>query len=67
MQATLLMEAAMRHTGANPTRFSFRGVHPMFDGALALQAEADGAQALKLCTVALEGHQGLQARFEWET
>lgn len=66
MQATLLMEAAMRHTGVAPTRFSFRGVHPMFDGHLHLQAEADGATALKLCTVAPEGHQGLQARFEWE-
>lgn len=66
MQATLLMEAAMRHTGATPTRFSFRGVHPMFDGHLHLQAEADGATALSLCTVATEGHQGLQARFEWE-
>ncbi|TQM94050.1 FAS1-like dehydratase domain-containing protein [Roseinatronobacter monicus] len=66
MQATLLMEAAMRHTGATPTRFSFRGVHPMFDGHLHLQAEADGPTALRLCTVAPEGHQGLQARFEWE-
>ena len=66
MQATLLMEAAMRHTGHAPTRFSFRGVHPMFDGHLHLQAEADGRAALKLCTVAEEGHQGLQARFEWE-
>jgi 3-methylfumaryl-CoA hydratase len=66
MQATLLMEAAMRHTGAMPARFSFRGVHPMFDGHLRLQAEADGPNALKLCTVAPAGHQGLQARFEWE-
>ncbi|TVS03368.1 MAG: acyl dehydratase [Rhodobacteraceae bacterium] len=66
MQATLLMEAAMRHTGQTPTRFSFRGVHPMFDGHLDLQAERDGECALKLCTAAAEGHQGLQARFEWE-
>jgi 3-methylfumaryl-CoA hydratase len=66
MQATLLMEAAMRHTGRAPTRFSFRGVHPMFDGTLRLQAEADGVHALKLCTVAPGGHQGLQARFERE-
>ncbi|MFN3970234.1 MAG: MaoC family dehydratase N-terminal domain-containing protein [Gemmobacter sp.] len=66
MQATLLMEAAMRHTGHAPARFSFRGVHPMFDGRVRLMAEADGAAALKLCTVAEAGHQGLQARFEWE-
>lgn len=65
MQATLLMEAAMRHTGRMPARFSFRGVHPMFDGSLRLMAQAEGA-ALALCTVAEQGHQGLQARFEWE-
>ena len=65
MQASLLMEAAMRHTGRAPARFSFRGVHPMFDGSLRLMAQAEGA-ALALCTVAAQGHQGLQARFEWE-
>lgn len=66
MQATLLMEAAMRHTGRAPARFSFRGVHPMFDGRLRLMAAADGPAALALCTVAPAGHQGLQARFSWE-
>ena len=66
LQATLLMEAATRHTGRTPARFSFRGVYPIFDGTLSLQATADGATALKLCTVAEAGHQGLQARFEWE-
>ena len=66
MQATLLMEAAIRHTGHRPARFSFRGVHPMFDGQLSLQAQYDGPAALKLCTVAETGHQGLQARFEWK-
>jgi 3-methylfumaryl-CoA hydratase len=66
MQATLLMEAAIRHTGRAPARFSFRGVHPMFDGHLRLQAEQAEPRTLTLCTVAPEGHQGLQARFEWE-
>ena len=66
MQATLLMEAAIRHTGRTPARFSFRGVHPMFDGHLRLQAEQAEPRTLTLCTVAPEGHQGLQARFEWE-
>jgi len=65
MQATLLMEAAIRHTGRLPVRFSFRGVHPMFDGSLRVMAQAEGG-ALALCTVAEQGHQGLQARFEWE-
>lgn len=66
MQATLLMEAAIRHSGRAPARFSFRGVHPMFDGPLRLMAEAGENGVLTLCTVAPEGHQGLQARFEPE-
>lgn len=65
MQATLLIEAAMRRSGRAPCRFSFRGVHPMFDGSMRLMAVADGAQALSLCTVAPHGHQGLQAHFSW--
>ncbi|HMO09002.1 MAG TPA: acyl dehydratase [Paracoccaceae bacterium] len=65
LQATLLMEAAVRHTGRAPARFSFRGVHPMFDGHLHLMAVAEGGGALALCTVASAGHQGLQASFEW--
>lgn len=66
MQATLLMEAAARHTGRAPARFSFRGVHPVFDGTLQVMAVPDGPRVLNLCTVAPAGHQGLQARFEWE-
>lgn len=66
MQATLLMDAATRHTGKPPRRFDYRGVHPMFDGMLRLVAVADGPRALSLCTVAEAGHQGMQARFEWE-
>jgi 3-methylfumaryl-CoA hydratase len=38
----------------------------MFDGHLRLQAEQAEPRTLTLCTVAPEGHQGLQARFEWE-
>ncbi len=76
MQATLLMEAAMRHSGRAPSHFSYRGVHPLFDGPLRLQATTvEGApRALALCTVAGgavaggtdQDHQGMQARFEWE-
>lgn len=66
MQATLLIEAARRHSARAPRHFAFRGVHPMFDGSLRLLAIADGPSALSLCTVAPAGHQGLQARFEWE-
>lgn len=66
LQATLLIEAALRHSGRAPLHFAFRGVHPMFDGSLRLMAIADEATALSLCTVAPAGHQGLQARFDWE-
>lgn len=66
MQATLLIEAAMRHTGRWPLRYSYRGVHPVFEGPLRLMAEATGATSLNLCTVAPEGHQGMQAHFEFE-
>jgi 3-methylfumaryl-CoA hydratase len=65
LQASLLMEAACRHTGQAPLRFRFRGVHPVFDGPLRLTAVTEGT-ALALCTVTPEGHQGLQARFEWK-
>jgi len=66
MQATLLMEAAIRHTGRAPARFSFRGVHPLFLGdGLRLMAEPGAAPgALTLATVAAAGHRCLQAEFE---
>lgn len=65
MQATLLMEAAVRHTGRPPRRFRFRGIHPLFlgDGLRLMAAGGDGG-ALSLCTVADAGHQCLQATFE---
>lgn len=67
MQATMVMEAARRHTGCKPHKFSFRGVHPMFhdqDLRLTGQRCADG-KSIKLVTAAPSGHQGLQARMEW--
>lgn len=67
MQATLLLEAAIRHTGRRPARFEFRGVHPMFAGeSLRLTGVPDGSGAMRLATVAPAGHQGFQARVEWE-
>ncbi|WP_074221625.1 MaoC family dehydratase N-terminal domain-containing protein [Rhodovulum sp. ES.010] len=65
MQATLLMEAGLRHTGGAPRAFRFRGVHPMFadeDMRLLGTRGADGA--LELCTATPSGHQCLQARLE---
>lgn len=66
MQATLLMGVAVRHRGTTPGRFSFRGVHPMFDFHDMRLVGVDDGEALDLCTVATdEEHQGLQARAEW--
>jgi len=68
MQATLLIEAACRHTGQSPLRFRFKGVHPMFhDQDMALVGTRDaGAAAIDLYSVAdASGHQCMQARMEW--
>ena len=53
MQAMLLMAAAIRHRGALPASFRFRGVRPLFHtDTLALTGwpEADGKQALAVVT-----------------
>ena len=67
LQATLLIEAACRHSGARPLRFEFRGVHPMFsDGPMRLLGtRRAGERALDLCTGAAPGHRCLQATMEW--
>lgn len=67
MQATLLIEAGCRHANRRPARFSYRGVHPVFDDTpLRLTGVTAGPAAMDLCTVAAAGHQGMQARLEWE-
>lgn len=66
LQATLLMAAATAHRGTPPTRFSFRGLHPMFDHhdlRLIGVDQPDGT--LALCTAAPAGHQGMQATAGW--
>ncbi|TCP42913.1 FAS1-like dehydratase domain-containing protein [Rhodovulum marinum] len=66
MQATLVMEAALRHAGGTPRAFRFRGVHPMFaDEDMTLTGTRGEDGALELCTGAAgSGHQCLQARLE---
>lgn len=67
MQATLLIEAGIRHAGRRPRHFSYRGLHPVFDTEpLRLMGQQRAAGAMDLCTVAQAGHQGMQARLEWE-
>jgi 3-methylfumaryl-CoA hydratase len=64
LQATLLMQAAIRHKGRAPAEFHYRGVHPVFAGPMEIAAtEEDGA--LTLCT-GQDGHQGMQASAIWE-
>ena len=69
LQATLLIEAAIRHRGgALPVSLSHRGVHPMFEHhPLRLLGTGEGP-AMTLCTATRPeqgGHQGMQVRAEW--
>jgi len=65
MQATLLMEAGLRHSGGRLARFRFRGVHPMFhDEDMRLLGVRAGTGAVELSTGTPSGHQCLQARLE---
>ena len=68
MQAAMLLEAAKRHSGHRPARFRFRGLHPMFhDRALRLTGRVlPEERAVDLCSAAEAGHQGMQARMEWD-
>lgn len=68
MQATMVMEAAKRHTGKLPRSFRYRGVHPMFhDTDLRLVGRTETAgHAIELGTASPEGYLGLQARMEWD-
>ena len=68
MQAILLMDAATRHQGMPPRRFSFRGVHPMFHGHdLRLQGRlTPGGKAMDLGTAAPEGYLGMTAQAGWD-
>lgn len=67
LQATMVMTMAVRHRGRPPARFRFRGVHPMFHtDDMRLLGVEDGEAAMDLCTAAPAGHQGLQARAEWD-
>ncbi|WP_157440943.1 FAS1-like dehydratase domain-containing protein [Aestuariivita boseongensis] len=69
LQATLLIDAATRHRGRAPDRFSFRGVHPVLAGeATQIMGQQNGAE-MTLCT-AVTGdagpYQGMQAKAIWE-
>ena len=61
----MLLETAVRHTGHQPARFSFRGLHPMFLGGGMRLTGTAGAGSIDLGTATAEGYVGLQARMEW--
>lgn len=66
MQATLLLNAAMRHTGRQPAEFNYRGVHPMFHThPLHLMGHEEGPEGMRLCTAVPGAHQGMQATVTW--
>lgn len=68
MQASMLIEAAKRHTGQNARSFRFRGLHPMFhDQDMRLVGRMDNtANGIDLGTATSEGYLGMQARMEWD-
>jgi 3-methylfumaryl-CoA hydratase len=67
LQANLLMDFATRKQGDAPSRFSFRGVHPVFvSDTLELCASRAGGADWALCTVSNGSHQGMQATATWE-
>ncbi|MEM1427992.1 MAG: MaoC family dehydratase N-terminal domain-containing protein [Pseudomonadota bacterium] len=69
LQATLLIERAVRHRGGTPPiRLTHRGVHPMFDHQPLRLLGLDEGQTMKLCTATRQedgGHQGMQVKAEW--
>ncbi len=67
MQATMAIEAAERHTGRRPARFSYRVVHPMFhDADIRLVGALDSAGGgIEIGTASMENYLGLRAKMEW--
>ncbi len=66
MQATYLAAAATRHRGRPPSRFAYRGLHPLFAGAdMTVLGYDSGAGSMRLATAAPEGHMGTEATADW--
>ena len=67
LQAQLLAQEATELKGRAPSKFKFRGIHPMFhQGAMSLRATAGEEGTVDLCTAAGEGHIGVKATASWE-
>ena len=66
LQATVLLQAAERHSGRAPAQFSYRGVHPLFhDDDLHVMGFEATDHGMKLCTGIPGGHQGQLASVTW--
>ena len=69
LQATLLIERAVRHRGgAAPRTLSHRGVHPCFEHEPMRLVGVDDGPAMTLCTAtppSIGGHQCMQVKAEW--
>ena len=66
LQATLLADAAIRHSGRRPATLKYRGVHPMFaDEPMRLFGYNESQNGMSLCTGVPDSHQGMQATITW--
>lgn len=65
LQATILLQLAISQAGGRmPSRFSFRGQAPLFDGAFTAHARRDGDR-IKLWALNLSGGRSMQAEASW--
>jgi len=66
LQATLLLQPAIAHTGRDPASFSYRGVHPLFHtDDVHVFGHDSSDDGMSLCTGVPGGHQGQQATVTW--
>jgi 3-methylfumaryl-CoA hydratase len=67
LQATLMLNAAVKHSGRADHQMTYRGVHPMFhDEPLLVMGYDETDQGMSLCTAKPGLHQGMQARVTWK-
>lgn len=67
LQATLMLQAALDHSGRAAHHLSYRGVHPMFhDEPLVVMGHAETEDGMALCTAKPGHHQGMMAQVVWK-
>lgn len=66
LQATLMLNAAVAHSGRKARHFAYRGLHPMFhDDPLEVMGYDETDQGISVCTVKPGLHQGMQGTVTW--